>query len=76
MSNDLTAFLSLVSALDGQGAHIVPPADAEDMRNGAARIPGEVTDARRLGQTVKFVQTGAREDWYWEMPDGAKIRHG
>ncbi len=54
----------------------VPRADAKDSMMGAVIIPSEVTDARRRGQNVKFVQQGpSTPNWYWEMPDGTKIYH-
>ena len=74
--NDFAALLSLVSALGRDGAQIVPPADAADARNGATRIPDRVTDARRTGRTVRFVQQGSVQNWYWEMPNGEIIYHG
>lgn len=56
------------------GRVLFPPADAEDLANGARFIPGDVTDARRKGQTVTFIQEGDT-DWYWIMPDGSRISH-
>lgn len=53
----------------------VPKADAEDSMAGAIKIPFEVTEARRKGEVVKFVQDGRRERWYWMMLDGRKIYH-
>lgn len=73
---DFAGFLTLIASLGPQGSSIVPPADAQDAANGATQIPDAVTDARRAGQTVKFVQVGAKENWYWEMPGGKKILHG
>lgn len=74
--DDFAAFLTLISSLGNQGAHIVPPADAEDTQYGATHIPSEVTDARRAGKMVHFVREGSKENWYWEMPEGNKIYHG
>lgn len=76
MLDELAGFLSLVSAFKQDGAKIVPPADAQDMQNGAKRIPGEVTDARRAGETCTFHSIGHMSQWYWEMPDGSHVMHG
>jgi hypothetical protein len=49
--------------------------DSNDLTKGADTIPFKVTDARRLGQKVAFVQNGKKSDWHWEMPDGTKVYH-
>ena len=51
-SNPLASFLALASELD---SHVVPPDDAEDIRNGASHIPYEVTDIRRGGEKVRYL---------------------
>lgn len=72
--NDLAAFLGMVNSLkDGKGKTLVPDADLADVENGATEIPGEVTDARRRGETVTFVQNRPREQWHWQMPDGSRV---
>lgn len=83
MDDLFTAFLALVSALDknkgkdGNTGAIVPQSDLDDvMKSGATWIPGEVTDARRLGKKVEFVHYGEMGEWYWKMPNGTQIRHG
>jgi hypothetical protein len=52
-----------------------PSGDALDLRAGAGYIPGEVTDARRRGTQVTFVQQCSPCCWYWQMPDGSRIYH-
>lgn len=74
--DSFAGFLTMISKLGLGGAHIVPPADAEDIRNGAVRIPDIVTDLRRLGHTVPFVQQGSRQNWYWVLPSNEIIYHG
>lgn len=65
-------FLMLASAFPGSG---VPRADAEDSMAGAKMIPTEVTEARRNGSKVTFVQEGHDRQWYWILPDGKKVYH-
>ena len=65
-------FLTLVSAMN---PNIVPRADAEDSMAGATDIPSEVTDSRRRGKQVAFVQKGERKNWYWVLPNNKKIYH-
>ncbi|MDO8469913.1 MAG: hypothetical protein Q7S84_02775 [bacterium] len=81
--NEMSAFGFLVNALDdrkgsdGDTGATFPRSDAEDMGRGAHFIPGEVTDARRVGKKVEFV-TDCRQSstcWYWKMPDGTRIYH-
>jgi len=73
----MAAFGLLVNAMSGGGDHnaAFPRSDAEDMSCGARFIPGEVTLARRAGQTVRFISSCASCCWYWEMPDGSRIYH-
>jgi hypothetical protein len=74
---DLAAFGERVHNSVRQGAHLFPLGDSEDFASGATHIPGEVTDARRGGQTVTFHHEGADSSkWYWQLPDGTKINHG
>ncbi|MDP3093538.1 MAG: hypothetical protein Q8N16_02130 [bacterium] len=74
MDNKFAGFAALVNALSPQ---TMPDGDAQDIANGAAYIPGEVTDLRRAGQTVSFAKTdGPRTEWYWTMPGGTTIKHG
>jgi hypothetical protein len=78
-NSDLGFFL-LANALsqrdDGVGENvqnIFPEDDIADMQRGADHIPGEVTDARRMGKKVFFSTAGAQELWYWQMPNGNRI---
>ena len=82
-SMEMGLFGELVNALDrkrgsdGDVGAIFPISDAKDLRNGARHVPDAVTDARRAGQKVQFVQTCDHESsWYWEMPDGSQVPHG
>lgn len=56
-SADIAAFGFLINALGGGGnkGSVFPENDANDFFKGARFIPGEVTLARRAGQTVDFV---------------------
>ncbi|MBI4185794.1 hypothetical protein HY524_01965 [Candidatus Berkelbacteria bacterium] len=82
--DDLGAFGALINALeqrdsgggDPDRGRTFPKSDSNDLLNGATHIPGEVTDARRSGQKVKFVTDGPKSQWYWLMPNGDKIQHG
>jgi len=56
------------------GVDIFPADDAEDLTRGVQSIPDEVTDARRAGQKVIFVQDGPPSTWYWRMPDGSHVQ--
>lgn len=70
--DDAGAFGMLVAALcPKDGARLFPPADADDLLNGAKIIPMEVTQARRAGQTVRFVWELGQ--CHWEMPDGSIV---
>jgi hypothetical protein len=48
---------------------MVPASDAQDFRDGARYIPGEVTIARRNGERVTFDASAHK----WTMPDGTVI---
>ncbi len=63
---DQATFFSLISA---RSPDRVPEDDARDFRNGATRIPGKVTDARRRGETVAY--DPARRTW--RLPSGATV---
>ena len=73
-SDDLfAAFMSLVTAVSPE---IAPLGDSEDLAKGAKYIPGEVTDWRRGGKTVNFIQPNEDdpETWYWTpKTDGSEI---
>lgn len=76
--DDGTGFLLLISELGKQGGDpnigaLVPGTDVEDMIRGARYVPGEVTEARRRGETVEFITGGSQ--WHWVMPDGSLIPH-
>ena len=70
------AFAMFANALSGGGdmGCSFPRSDAEDLRNGARYIPGEVTFARRRGEHVRFVQDGDPDTWHWVLEDGSIIR--
>jgi len=56
---------------------MMPQSDVDDFKSGARWIPGEVTEARRNGLKVAFVQPSANSsDWYWEMTNGNRVSHG
>jgi hypothetical protein len=76
MFDNFGDFGLLINALGGGGnkGNAFPKDDAIDLRNGATYIPYEVTDARREGKEVVFMQIGEKKDWYWQMPDGTKIK--
>lgn len=69
--DDFAAFAALVSGLN---PNIMPAEDAADIAKGAKTIPEKVTDARRAGQQVVFVQEGPADGWYWLMPDGSQVK--
>jgi hypothetical protein len=77
-SNDdfMAAFGALINTLGGGGdkGQAFPESDAADFARGASSIPASVTDARRAGQTVKFVTSGPKASWYWQMPDGSRVQ--
>lgn len=60
---------------DAEIGAVFPRADAVDLLAGAGYIPLNVSQARRNGQIVRFVQLGSPGDWYWELPDGRRISH-
>lgn len=70
-------FGALVNMMSGGGdrGNIFPQSDADEMRNGARFIPGQVTEARRRGETVTFTQECGKCCWFWELPDGTRIYH-
>lgn len=73
------AFGMLANALGGGGdkGASFPRSDAEDFSRGVKFVPGEVTVARRAGETVEF-HTPCQSStccWYWQMPDGTRIYH-
>ena len=68
------SFASFAQLVSGMSPSIFPPDDAQDIKNGATYIPGEVTVARRAGKKVDFVQEGDASQWYWRMPDGSHVR--
>lgn len=68
---DFSQFATIASLMSGnkdQGA-LFPASDAQDVRDGATHIPGEVTDARRRGETVIY----NRADKEWTLPDGTVV---
>jgi len=76
--NELSAFGFIANALGGGGDRnqSFPQSDAEDLSRGARFIPGEVTMARRRGESVHFhVNCHNKCCWYWEMPNGSKVYH-
>lgn len=69
----MAVFGALVGGTPG-GRNTFPPADTEDFAQGVRFIPGEVTEARRRGQEVRFVHDCVSKNcWYWQMPDGSRI---
>jgi len=74
-SDMMGAFGSLVNGLSGGRGGLFPASDADDFTAGARFIPGEVTVARREGQTVRFVQECSLCCWYWEFKDGSRSYH-
>lgn len=75
--DSLAAFLGVVNAHAKTTGHasLVPDEDVADLESGASYIPDQVTDARRRGETVTFVQNCPVEQWRWEMPDGSTISY-
>lgn len=67
----MAAFGMMVNAMGGGGdfGQMFPASDAQDFADGARYIPGEVTLARRRGETVTFDRMAHQ----WTMPDGSKI---
>lgn len=82
-SDEVGCFGDMVNALFGgksktHGHHrpLFPKDDALDLQNGAYRIPYEVTDARRAGKTVTFVQVGTDpQHWYWNIQGRTPVMH-
>ena len=50
--------------------------DAWDLFKGAHFVPQVVTEARKKGQVVLFIQEGTQLEWYWLMPNNARVYHG
>ena len=71
----LVALGFLTNAIGGGGdrGQSFPRSDAEDLSRGLRFIPGEVTDARRKGERVEFVNECSHPRcWYWQFPDGSR----
>ena len=77
--DDLSVFGFLAAAMGGGGdkGQSFPQSDADDLGRGARYIPGEVTVARREGQTVVFEQPddSRPETWLWRFDDGKVVQH-
>lgn len=74
----MATFGLLVNRMGGGGdaGQIFPASDADDMSRGARFIPGEVTDERRAGRTVRFVRDCTSACcWYWQLENGDRIYH-
>lgn len=67
MFDDPVTFFSVVSAMH---PGLVPPEDAQDLRDGSGHVPGEVTVARREGKAVAYDRVAK----LWAMPDGRTVR--
>jgi len=52
------------------GSKLFPAEDIEDISKGAHYIPGEVTDARRRGENVRFDP----KKMHWIMPNGSIVK--
>jgi hypothetical protein len=79
--NDDTMFGFLINALDGgiendngDKGQAYPRSDAEDFSRGLRFVPGEVTEARRRGERIPFVDQHCGNPccWYWQFPDGGR----
>ena len=70
----LLSMMHQLIAGTGQSS-LIPRGDVEDLQNGASFIPSEVTDARRRGERVVFVQAGPRARWHWRFADGTTVQH-
>lgn len=72
-NDEMSAFMAVFGALANQGGgdrgEAFPRSDAEDFKNGARYIPGEVTLARRRGEKVTF--NAAEHSWL--MQDGSIV---
>ncbi len=64
----LRSFGFLANAMGGGGdiGQAFPASDAQDLMDGADYIPGEVTIARRIGESVKY----DRHAKTWTFADG------
>lgn len=67
MFDDPVAFFSIVSAMK---PGLVPPEDAQDLRDGSGHVPGKVTIARREGGLVIYDRAAKT----WTMPNGDIVR--
>jgi len=74
-NDDMLGLLFLANALGGGNKDsIIPEDDIYDMHRGAQSIPGEVTDARRRGETVRYINpTEGLPNGEWIMPDGRRL---
>lgn len=71
----LSNFGQLVNAIGGGGnkGQSSPQSDADDLGKGLRFIPGEVTLARRRGESVQFVQECTQPCcWYWRFSDNSR----
>lgn len=74
--DSMLGLLVLANALGGGGNKdsIIPEDDIYDMHRGAQSIPSEVTDARRRGKTVRYINpTESLPNGEWIMPDGKRV---
>lgn len=72
----MLGLLLLAHALGGGGNKdsIIPEDDIYDMQRGAQSIPFEVTDARRRGEIVRYINpTENLPNGEWIMPDGRRL---
>jgi hypothetical protein len=69
------AFISNAMEGGGDKGRTFPYSDAEDLSRGLRFIPGEVTEARRAGQRVAFVDQHCHHAccWYWQFEYGDRI---
>jgi len=75
---DLRLMGALLNAMGGGGdaGNVFPASDADDLGKGAQFIPGEVTQARRRGERVAFVQAcGNQCCWNWQFASGKRTFH-
>jgi len=72
----MTAFAFLANALSGgsDAGQAFPYSDAEDLSRGLRFIPGEVTEAQRRGEPVRFADQHCSHPccWYWQFSDGSR----
>lgn len=75
-NDDMLGLLLLANAIGGGGNKdsIIPEDDIYDMHRGATSIPDEVTNARRRGETVRYINpTDSMPNGEWVMPDGRRV---